>query len=195
MAPFSTPDSMPESKISDRDLINRLWAGHTEALAILYDRYASLVYTLALRMLSNPAEAEDLTQEVFVNFWQRRQYDPDRGSVGSYLTTYTRSRALDRLRVSSGRANILQRFQRITAASSRSATPFDHASQQEDQQQLRAALAQIPDTERQVLEIAYFQGLSQSQISEKLGIPLGTVKSRSRQGLLRLRDLLRRHQA
>lgn len=181
---------MAESNPSDRDLVNCLWAGQTHALAILYDRYAPLVYTLALKMLSNPAEAEDLTQEVFVNFWQRQQYDPDRGSVASYLTTYTRSRALDRLRVSSGRSVILRRFKRITEASTGTVTPFDHATHQENKQQLRAAMAQLPENERQVLEIAYFQGLSQSQIAEKLGIPLGTVKSRSRQGLLRLRDLL-----
>ena len=190
MPPFSALDPITPEPVSDRDLVSRLWAGDTSALAVLYDRYSSMVYTLALKMLSNPAEAEDLTQEVFVNFWQRQQYDPDRGSMGSYLATYTRSRCLDRLRVSSGRATILQRFQRISQASSRSPNPFDHATQQEQQQQLRAALDQLPPTEREVLEIAYFQGFSQSEISTQLGIPLGTVKSRCRQGLLRLRDLL-----
>lgn len=181
---------MASEPASDRDLVQRLWAGDTTALAILYDRYSSMVYTLALRMLANPAEAEDLTQEVFVNFWQRRQYNAERGSIGSYLTTYTRSRAIDRLRISSGRATILQRFQRITAASSRSPSPFEHATLAEQHQHLRTALDQIPPTEREVLEIAYFQGLSQSEIAAQLGIPLGTVKSRCRQGLLRLRDLL-----
>jgi RNA polymerase sigma-70 factor (ECF subfamily) len=181
---------MTPQPVSDRDLVNRLWGGDTRALATLYDRYSPMVYTLALKMLSNPAEAEDLTQEVFVNFWQRQQYNPDRGSVGSYLATYTRSRALDRLRTSSGRVAILQRFQRITAASSKSPNPFDHATLQEQRQHLRAALEQLPPAEREVLEIAYFQGLSQSEISTQLGIPLGTIKSRCRQGLLRLRTLL-----
>ncbi len=190
MPPFKAPDAPDSNSESDHDLVARLWSGQTEALAILYDRYAQMVYTLALRMLSNPAEAEDLTQEVFVNFWQRRQYDPARGSVGSFLATYTRSRALDKLRVSGGRVAILQRFQRLSLASSSTLTPLDHATRSEQQQQLRAALDQLPATEREVLEIAYFEGLSQSQIAEKLGIPLGTVKSRSRQGLLRLRDLL-----
>ncbi|PSN11904.1 RNA polymerase subunit sigma [filamentous cyanobacterium CCT1] len=190
MPPFSPPDPMASEPVSDRELVSRLWAGDTAALATLYDRYASMVYTLALKMLANSTEAEDLTQEVFVNFWQRRQYNPERGSIGSYLATYTRSRAIDRLRISRGRATILQRFQRITAASSRSANPFDHATQQEQRQHLRAALDQIPPAEREVLEIAYFQGLSQSEIAAQLGIPLGTVKSRCRQGLLRLRSLL-----
>ncbi|MGB3310274.1 MAG: sigma-70 family RNA polymerase sigma factor [Nodosilinea sp.] len=191
MTPLSPSDPTASEPVSDRDLVKRLWAGDTSALATLYDRYSSMVYTLALKMLANPTEAEDLTQEVFVNFWQRQQYNPDRGSIGSYLATYTRSRAIDRLRISSGRATILQRFQRITAASSRSPSPVDHATQQEQRQYLRVALDQLPPAEREVLEIAYFQGLSQSEIAAQLGIPLGTVKSRCRQGLLRLRDLLK----
>ncbi|PZV06556.1 MAG: RNA polymerase subunit sigma, partial [Leptolyngbya sp.] len=186
----STPGPITPHPVSDRDLVNRLWAGETDALATLYDRYSSMVYTLALKMLANPAEAEDLTQEVFVNFWQRRQYNPDRGSIGSFLATYTRSRAIDRLRSSSRRATILQRFKRIGEASSFSASPVDHATLQERSQHLRTALDQIPPAEREVLEIAYFQGLSQAEIAAQTGIPLGTVKSRCRQGLLRLRALL-----
>jgi RNA polymerase sigma-70 factor, ECF subfamily len=200
MPPFSTPPDplTPESPpaavaLSDRDLVNRLRAGDTGALATLYDRYAAMVYTLALKMLANPAEAEDLTQDVFVNFWQQQKYNPDRGSVGSYLATFTRSRAIDRLRVSSGRAAILQRFQRITAAASKAPGPLDHVTLTEQRQHLRAALDQLPPTEREVLEIAYFQGLSQSEIAAQLGIPLGTVKSRCRQGLIRLRTLLQPH--
>ncbi|PZO36255.1 MAG: RNA polymerase subunit sigma [Shackletoniella antarctica] len=189
----STPDPITPHPVSDRDLVNRLWAGETDALATLYDRYSSMVYTLALKMLANPAEAEDLTQEVFVNFWQRRQYNPDRGSIGSFLATYTRSRAIDRLRSSSRRATILQRFKRIGEASSFSASPVDHATLQERSQHLRTALDQIPPAEREVLEIAYFQGLSQAEIAAQTGIPLGTVKSRCRQGLLRLRALLQHH--
>ncbi|MFQ4140468.1 sigma-70 family RNA polymerase sigma factor [Nodosilinea sp. PGN35] len=193
MSPLPPPDPQPPSPVSDRDLVTRLWAGDTAALATLYDRYAPMVYTLALKMLSNPTEAEDLTQEVFVNFWQRRQYDPERGSMGSYLATYTRSRALDRLRMSSGRAAILQRFQRISEASARSPNPVDYVAQHEQHQHLRAALAQLPPTEREALEIAYFQGLTQAEIAAQLGIPLGTVKSRCRQGLRRLRTLLQPH--
>jgi RNA polymerase sigma-70 factor, ECF subfamily len=199
MPPFAKPpdpqppDSQPAAVLSDRDLVNQMRAGDTRALAILYDRYAAMVYTLALKMLANPAEAEDLTQDVFVNFWQQQKYNSDRGTVGSYLATYTRSRAIDRLRISSGRATILQRFQRITAAASTAASPLDHATLIEHHQHLRTALDQLPPTEREVLEIAYFQGLSQSEIATQLRIPLGTVKSRCRQGLLRLRTLLQPH--
>jgi RNA polymerase sigma-70 factor (ECF subfamily) len=192
MPPFMPPKPEAENpdRDQDRDLVYQLRAGDTQALATLYDRYAPMVYTLALKMLHNAAEAEDLTQEVFVNFWQQQKYDPDRGSVGSYLATYTRSRALDRLRVGGGRSTILKKVQRMTGAAPRPPTPLDRAAQRERQQQLRNALGQLPPTEREVLEIAYFEGLSQSQIAARLGLPLGTVKTRSRQGLLRLRDLL-----
>lgn len=188
MPPVPPPPSDALEQTSDRDLVHQLRRGDTQALAALYDRYAQLVYTLALRILQNPTEAEDLTQDVFVQFWQGQKYDPDRGSVGSYLATYTRSRALDRLRVSQGRSAILKKAQHLTGASP--PTPLDQAAQSEQRQQLRQALDQLPPTEREVLEIAYFEGLSQSQIAERLGLPLGTVKTRSRQGLLRLRDLI-----
>lgn len=189
MPPF-TPNSDAADSESDRDLVRQLRAGDTQALATLYDRYATMVYTLALKMLQNAPEAEDLTQEVFVNFWQQQKYDPDRGSVGSYLATYTRSRALDRLRVGGGRSNILKKVQRLTGAAPQPPTPLEHAAQSERQQRLRDALRQLLPAEREVLEIAYFEGLSQSQIAARLGIPLGTVKTRSRQGLLHLRDFL-----
>lgn len=190
MLPSSMPDPASPDQVSDRDLVSRLHSGQTEALMALYSRYSSLVYSLALKVLSNPQEAEDLTQEVFVNLWQKRQYDPDRGSLGAYLATYTRSRALDRQRVSGNRFRILRQFQRVIQPSSKVPTPLEAATQQERAQQVKSALEQLPETERQVLEIAYFEGYSQSQISERLGIPLGTVKSRSRKGLLRLRSLL-----
>lgn len=176
---------------SDRDLVNRLQAGQVDALGAIYDRYATRVFTLALKMMANAEEAEDLTQEVFLSLWQRQNYDPDRGHLGSYLTTFTRSRALDRLRVRGNRRRILQQWQRTTQVTASSpGTPVEVASQAERSQQLQAALAQLPETEREVLWIAYFEGGSQSQIAERLGVPLGTVKSRSRQGLLRLRKLL-----
>lgn len=117
MTPVPPPPSDALAQTSDRDLVNQLRAGNTQALATLYDRYAQLVYTLALRLLQNPTEAEDLTQDVFVQFWQSQKYDPDRGSVGSYLATYTRSRALDRLRVGQGRSAILKKAQHLTGIS------------------------------------------------------------------------------
>lgn len=190
MPPPLEPDAATLNSMSDHELMIRLWAGQVDALGIIYHRYASMVYTLAFMILTNAEEAEDLTQEVFVNLWQRQQYDPNRGSLGSYLATYTRSRALDRLRVRSNRLRILRQFQQMIQPRSKSKNPLDEVFQQERAQQVRMALDQLPDAERQVLEIAYFEGYSQSQIADRLGIPLGTVKTRSRQGLIRLRKLL-----
>ncbi|ASC71658.1 RNA polymerase sigma factor SigF [Halomicronema hongdechloris C2206] len=191
MAPPLPPDLTSPDPSCDRTLVIRLYAGQAEVLGKLYDRYASLVYTLALKMLGNAEEAEDLTQEVFITLWQQQKYDPDRGSLGSYLATYTRSRALDRLRVQGNRRRIVQQFRGVLAKNSQPPTqPLDQASQQEQGQQLRSALAQLPATEREVLEIAYFEGLSQSQMAARLNLPLGTVKTRCRQGLRRLRMLL-----
>jgi len=190
MSPVSPPDRSPPASPSDRELILALRQGQSQALGVLYDRYSRLVYTLALRMLTHPQEAEDLTQEVFVKLWQQQKYDPDRGSLGSYLTTYTRSRALDRLRVGGNRRRIVQRFQQWLSPRSTAPLPLEQATQIERSHHLRAALAQLPETERTVLEMAYFEGYSQSQIAARLQLPLGTVKTRSRQGLQRLRKLL-----
>ncbi|WP_008312392.1 sigma-70 family RNA polymerase sigma factor [Leptolyngbya sp. PCC 6406] len=190
MAPPSIPEQPETPSLSDRDLVTRLRNGQMDALGALYDRYGGLVYTLALRMLTSREAAEDLTQDVFMALSQGQQYDPDRGSLGSYLATYTRSRALDRLRVNSNRLRILRQFRQMLTPSSKSQTPAEQVVQQERSHRIRAALQEIPDAERTVLEIAYFEGCSQSQIANRLNMPLGTVKTRSRQGLRRLRTLL-----
>lgn len=183
-------DASDSHESSDRYLVTRLQSGHTEALGSLYDRYSSLVYTLALRLLGTPEEAEDLTQEIFLSLWQRQQYDPNRGRLSSFLVTLTRSRSLDRLRRRGTGHRALQRLQGLERSSSRGETPLEQVSFQERSQRIRDALTYLSEAERQVLEIAYFEGLSQSQIATRLGIPLGTVKTRSRQGLLKLRQFL-----
>lgn len=100
---------------TDAELFWAITARHPSALGILYDRYGSLVYRLALRILANPQEAEDLTQEIFLNLWQSRTYNPARGSLGSFLTTLTRSRAIDKLRSRSTNLKFLQRLSQIMA--------------------------------------------------------------------------------
>lgn len=190
MTPSQLSESAGEDPPSDHALISRLYAGEANVLGQIYDRYARLVYTLALKMMASSQEAEDLTQEVFVSLWQRQNYDPNRGSLKSYLVTYTRSRALDRLRVRSNRSQILRRFQRTEQIVNNPSLPVDVVSQGEESHQLQKALNQLPETEREVLCIAYFEGYSQPQIAQRLNLPLGTVKTRTRQGLLRLRQLL-----
>ncbi|MBD1870837.1 sigma-70 family RNA polymerase sigma factor [Cyanobacteria bacterium FACHB-471] len=189
------PDSpKPEPFASDQtdtDLFLALKAGRVEALSDLYDRYSNLVYGLALRVLSNSEEAEDVTQEIFLALWHKDNYNPTRGSLSSFLVTMTRSRSIDRLRSRNTKLKFLQRWKRISTAEEISANPLEQVSINERSQLIREALARLPDSERQVLEIAYFEGLSQSEIAQRLGIPLGTVKTRTRQGLLKLKQHLR----
>ncbi|MBE9129697.1 MULTISPECIES: sigma-70 family RNA polymerase sigma factor [unclassified Coleofasciculus] len=175
---------------SDTELFLTLKAGQATALGVLYDRYAGLVYGLALKILVNPEEAADLTQDVFLYLWYQANYDPARGSFHSFLMTLTRSRAIDRLRTRTIRFRFLQRWRRFRSTEASSITPMDKASVLEQSQKIQAAMAQLSEEERQVLELAYYSGLSQSEIAEQLNIPLGTVKSRSRRGLLKLRQVL-----
>ncbi len=174
---------------SDTELVVAMRAGDAEALATIYDRYASLVFRLALKVLTNTEEAADLTQDVFLNLWQSLAYQPERGSLSSFLTTLTRSRAIDRLRSRSSKQRFLQRWSQLMPTQSAS-NPFEAASLEQRAESVRAALTQLPDKQRQVLELAYYQGLSQSEIAAHLEAPLGTVKSWSRQGLLNLRHQL-----
>lgn len=174
---------------ADLDLLAAMTEGQVNALGFLYDRYAKLVYNLAYKILGNSEEAEDITQDVFLTLWRRNSYNPNRGSLSSFLSTMTRSRAIDRLRSRGARLRVLQRLQGIVRAETLP-TPLEQASVGERSQLIREALAQLTETERQVLQIAYYEGLSQSEIAKRLKIPLGTVKTRSRQGLLKLRQTL-----
>ncbi|NJO40486.1 MAG: sigma-70 family RNA polymerase sigma factor [Cyanobacteria bacterium CRU_2_1] len=175
---------------SDLDLYLALRDGQVNALGRLYDRYARLVYGLAFKILGNSEEAEDVTQEIFLTLWNRDTYNPSRGSLSSFLTTMTRSRAIDKLRSRGSRLRFLQRWQGVMKNETAPATPLEQASMGERSQLIREALSRLPSNERQVLEIAYYEGLSQSEIAKRLNIPLGTVKTRSRQGLLKLRQTL-----
>ena len=174
---------------TDAELARAARRGDGTALATLYDRYASLVYTLALKLLNDPRDAEDLAQEVFLTLWRRNHYDPTRGSLSSYLTTLTRSRAIDRLRQRSSRQKTRDRWFRDMHSPS-FPTPFDCASMEERRECVRCALDRLPVNQRRVLEMAYYEGRSQTEIAERLNAPLGTVKSWARRGLLNLRNAL-----
>ncbi len=177
-------------KQTDTELYSSLQNGNSQALELLYNRYGSLVYTLALTMLKDCQEAEDLTQEVFLLLWNRQAYNPQRGSLSSYLTTVTRSRAIDRLRSRSAKYRLLNRCGQTMHPSISHNNPFEKASIEERREQVKQSLHQLPENHRRVLELAYYQGLSQTEISQKLGKPLGTIKTWARKGLLQLRDNL-----
>jgi RNA polymerase sigma-70 factor (ECF subfamily) len=178
---------------SDLDLIHGIRAGQVEALSTLYERYAKLVYSLAFKMLRDVSESEDLTQDTFLALWQRDIYDPSRGSLSRFLMVYVRSRAIDRLRTKGTRSQVLQRWRTAMTSELSGMNPLEHVSMDERSRITRQALEQLSDAEREVLEIAYYQGYSQSEVAQKLGIPLGTVKTRSRQGLKKLRKALQQY--
>ena len=161
------------------------------ALEVLYDRYAGLVYGLALAALRNPADAQDLTQEIFVSLnEQSRNYDPARGALAGFLATMTRTRAIDRLRARGRRLRLLQSFYGADVPPAPSFSPLDRISLAQCAERVRAALAQLPEKQRRVLELAYYRGLSQTEIAADLNESLGTVKSWARRGLITLRQAL-----
>ncbi|MEL6383554.1 MAG: sigma-70 family RNA polymerase sigma factor [Cyanobacteria bacterium J06626_18] len=172
---------------TDTALLEAMQGGQVEALREIYRRYGRCVYSLALKILNIPEEAEDLTQDIFIKFWQKNSYSADRGSLGTYLTLVTRSRAIDRVRSRGARNRLMQRWDTANMAASASNVPLEQATLGEQAQRVRQALNELAPVEKEVLEIAYYEGLSQSQIAQKLNIPLGTVKSRSRQALRKLR--------
>lgn len=174
---------------SDAELIHSLRSGAKDALAMIYDRYGSLVYTVALKILQQPAEAEDLTQDIFLNFWKKESFDPNRAALSTYLCVMTRSRALNRLSSRSSRQRQEQQLQQVYQTRT-AVTPLETASLSEQKETLREALSQLSDRQRQVLEMNFYQGSSHAEISQALNIPLGTVKSSARQGLLKLRQKL-----
>jgi RNA polymerase sigma-70 factor, ECF subfamily len=176
----------------DLDLVLALKNGDRKALETLYDRYSGLVYKLALRLLSIEEAAADLTQEIFLALWNKpEKYQADRGSLAVFLSVMTRSQALNRLRSAKSQQQLIQRFGRMAMPDSGDNPNLDRAALAELSQRVKSALKQLPEAQRQVLELAYYEGFSQSDITEKTGVPLGTVKSRSRQGLLKLRELLK----
>jgi RNA polymerase sigma-70 factor, ECF subfamily len=175
---------------SDLQVLTALRQGDTTALGIVYDRYGAVVYRLALRMLSLPTDAEDLTQEVFLAFWRGvDKYDPDRGTLLVFLLTITRSRALNRLKQRTSQQNLRQRFENYFPQNHRN-PGMEAATLNELGERMGIALGQLPSNQKQVLEMGYYQGKSQSQIAQELNLPLGTVKTRARQGLLKLRQFL-----
>ena len=176
--------------LSDEELWTVLQGGNLVALDVLYGRYSVQSYSLAYKILANRDEAEDITQEVFVTLWQRNSYRPDRGSLKTFLMTLVRSRSIDKVRRRGSRHRFLQRWQRVSGSQQNTPAPMDAVSHDERAQLVQDALSSLSTSEREVLEIAYYKGASQSQIAKQLNIPLGTVKSRSRKALKKLRQRL-----
>ncbi len=182
--------SVSQRSAPDEELYHALKARQATALAVLFQRYGPIVYGLSLKMLKHPQEAEDLTQEIFLALWKNAPQNPTCRHFLSYLLTMTRSRAIDKLRSRSRRQRLHHSWSQEIKAVPPSPTPWDQVIGQEHAHSLRQAMAQLSERQRQILELAYDSGLSQSEIARQLDMPLGTVKTCTRQGLLKLRHLL-----
>lgn len=178
-----------QAQISDIDLLHAVARRDETALAALYDRYRLILFGLLVRILNSREEAEDVLQEVFLQVWRRAaDFDEKRGRPFTWLVTLTRSRAIDRLRVLAARQRLADSaaHEAIDEASDAVADTL-HAEQREI---VARALASLPEEQRRTLKLAYFEGLTQSEIATQLGTPLGTVKTRMRAGMMKLRELL-----
>jgi RNA polymerase sigma-70 factor (ECF subfamily) len=165
--------------------------GEAAALGDLYDAHARSIYSLALRILGDQSDAEDVVQEVFTQAWrQAARYDATRATVIGWLLMIARSRALDRLRARQARPDRTIAAPLPDLASGAPGQEAD-ALTAEDVARLRTALGRLGDAARTPIELAYYEGLSQSAIAERLGQPLGTVKTRMRTALAQLREFLR----
>ena len=188
----SIADSTDLHQPADEKVFELFTQGDISALGLLYDRYGLLVYRLIYRMLNNAQEAEDLTQEIFLNLQVKSKFNPQRGSFYTYLMTITRSRAIDRLRAKNSQGRFWQNIGKLkdSIEQQKSDIPLEVVSTEEISAQVRNALQHLSCNQRQILELSYYEGLSQSEIAKRLNIPLGTVKTHSRRGLIQLRKNL-----
>ena len=176
----------PAAEQDDPGLVAQIAGGDRKALAELYDRYSAVLLALARRMLRDAREAEDLLHDLFLEVWrQAGDYDGARGSVRAWIMMRLRSRALDRRK-----SPRLARRSPLEDAPQRDTISHDDPSETADRPVVRRALLDLPAEQRLVLELAYFEGLSTSEIAERESIPLGTVKSRLAAGMNKLRACL-----
>jgi RNA polymerase sigma-70 factor (ECF subfamily) len=174
---------------SDILLLKAIAARDEAALAQLYDRYRTILFGLLMRILNNREEAEDVLQEVFLQVWRKAgDFDESRGRPFTWLVTLARSRGIDRLRTIASRERVAEAGAReVSEEISDAATD---AFKSEQRGLVSDALAKLPDEQKRPIMLAYFDGLTQSEIATHLGSPLGTVKTRMRTGMIRLRELL-----
>jgi RNA polymerase sigma-70 factor, ECF subfamily len=191
MNPVTAPSSSAEPP-TDMALLRQVAERQSAALGLLYDRYAATLLALARRILVSVADAEEVLQEVFLHVWNHAgRYDAGRSSVSTWLVLITRSRAIDRLRT--------RRVVERTHETSVQENPVEHASPEgaenvfthERRERVGREMAKLPEEQRQVLELAFYEGLSQSEIAAKADLPLGTVKTRTLLAMKKLRSALR----
>ncbi len=177
---------------ADEELLLQVAAGDRVAFGSLYDRLAGPLFSLALKMLGQEAEAQDLVQEVFLTIWNKAStFDTARGSAFSWAVTQLRNRAIDRIRSRRRRGELMEAFGPDLVPNDNMRTAAENAEAGDRSRQVHAALGRLSDEQRHVLRLAYFDGMTQAEIAQKLDEPLGTVKARAHRAMARLRDILR----
>jgi RNA polymerase sigma-70 factor (ECF subfamily) len=182
-----------DARAEEFELLRRIAQRERAAFEDLYTRYANILYASALKFVKEDADAQDVVQDVFIQIWDKAKlYDPAKGKPLTWALTLTRNRAIDRIRAIQRRTRLRDEFEQETfvdeSAGVREALSEVDAS--EKGQILRKAVSQLSPQQKKVIELAYFGGLTQTEIAEKLAEPLGTVKARARRGLLKLKELL-----
>lgn len=181
---------MVSTATRDADLIQRLGEGDGKAIGVLYDRFGRAAFALAHRITGDRSLAEEVVQEAFLDAWRAAaRFDPGRASASTWLFTFVHRRSVDAVR----RASVRPHAAPEAVVPSDAPDPVDvevAVVRNDEAARVRGALGRLPDRERQVLELAYLHGLSQSEIADRLGEPLGTVKSRTHAALARMRGLL-----
>jgi RNA polymerase sigma-70 factor (ECF subfamily) len=183
----------PSPAVDDVGLVMRIAQRDQAALSILYDRYARIIYSLAFRSLRSVEESEEVVLDVFAQVWRiAERYDPQKGRADTWLFTLARSRLLDRLRKvkRSGSSITVSIDAEEIQPQAADVDIFEDVVIRERRSQVIAALKTLPDEQKLVLELAYYQGMSQSEIAAQTGLALGTVKTRIRLGLSKLKSAL-----
>lgn len=179
---------------TDEDLLHQIARAQDSALSSLYDRYGRLVYSLALRIVGNAPAAEEITQDVFIQVWNNAaSYQPELSKLTTWLTSITRYRAIDQLRRRGARPDghmVDDSVEDLMLTAGNDTVPELQVENRAEQLQLQLALAELPDEQQAVLQLAYFNGMSQPEMAAYLGQPLGTIKTRVRLGLQKLRRVL-----
>jgi RNA polymerase sigma factor (sigma-70 family) len=177
----------PLAQLTDEEVLARVARADEAAFGELYDRFGRVAYGLAFRILRDPALAQDATQDAFLGAWRTAAaFDPERGKATTWLLTLVHRRAVDLVRREERRRALPLDDAPVASSEATDET----AALREQRRAVQAALAQLPPDQREALELAYYGGLSQSELAERLGVPLGTVKSRMFAALTKLRDLL-----
>lgn len=191
---MATPEQANQAA-ADQELMRRVVAGDEGAFSSFYRRFAPGLFSMIYEILQDQKESEDVLQESFVQMWKKAStYDPDRSGLFTWAVMISRNKAIDRIRARQRRARTMEAATVETEAAG--PTYAEQATellgQGEERTRIRRALSSLPDAQRDAIDLAFFRGLTQLEISSKLGAPLGTIKARIRRGLLALRDVLER---